>query len=132
MSVPRFWRKIPYRYKLIGTKCEVCEEVYFPPRNICPRCRRSGSLREIRLSGRGKIATYTVIHSAPESFEHEAPYIIGIVELEEGPHLTTQIVDCNPEEIRIDTPVEMVFRKINEDGQTGIIYYGYKFRPLTT
>ena len=53
---------------------------------------------------------------------------MAIVELEEGAKLTTQIVDCNPEDVEIGDEVEMVFRKIREEGDDGVISYGYKFR----
>jgi hypothetical protein len=130
--VSKFWREIPQRYNLIGTKCGECKTVYFPPRNVCPKCRRSsiGKIKPFKLSGKGKIYTYTVVHVAPKAFEDEVPYIIAIVKLEEGPFITSQIVDCKPEEVKINMPVEVTFRKIQEDGYTGAIYYGYKFKPI--
>jgi len=131
-AVPRFWREIPYRYNLIGTKCKVCDRVYFPPREVCPYCRRKslGNMEEIKLSGRGKLITYTIIYTPPSNFENQVPYAVGIVELDEGPRITSQIVDCDPEKLEIGMSVEAVFRKIQEDGDTGAIYYGYKFRPV--
>ncbi len=128
MSVPRFWRGIPARYRLIGSKCKNCNEVYYPPRKVCPKCKKA-RMDEVKLKGRGKIETYTVIHVAPEGFEEQVPYVVAIVRLEEGPCLTTQIVDCEPEDIYIGMPVEACFRRINEDGEAGVIYYGLKFRP---
>ncbi len=128
--IPRFWRNIRYRYNLIATKCETCGEIFFPPRKLCPNCRRRGKLVEKKLSGRGKIYTYTVVYNAPLGFEMQLPYIIAIVELEEGLRVTAQIVDCDPSEVYIGMPVEAVFRRISEDGEAGLIYYGYKFRPV--
>ena len=130
--VSKFWREIPHRYNLIGTRCGECKTVYFPPRNVCPRCRRSsiGKMEKYRLKGKGKIYTYTIVHVAPEAFEDEIPYVIAIVKLDEGPMVTSQIIDCNPDKIKVGMPVEMAFRKIQEDGDTGAIYYGYKFRPI--
>ncbi len=129
MSVPRFWRSIPARYRLIGSKCKNCYEIYYPPRKVCPKCRKA-KMEEVKLKGRGKIETYTVIHVAPEGFEEQVPYIIAIVRLEEGPCLTTQIVGCEPEDVYIGMPVEACFRRINEDGEAGVIYYGLKFKPV--
>ena len=130
MSIPRFWRNIKGRYNLIGTKCLNCSEIYFPPRNLCPRCRRMSKIEEFKLQGRGEVVTYTVIHAAPEGFHAQTPYIMAIVKLDEGPSLTTQIVDCDINEIEIGMKVEAVFRKIQEDGNAGLIYYGYKFKPI--
>jgi len=127
MSVARFWREQPARYNMYGDKCEGCKEVFFPPRDVCPECKGT-ALNKFKLSGKGKILTYTVIHVAPEGFEKEVPYVIAIVELDEGPKLTTPIVDCEPEDVKTGLKVESIFRKITEDGSKGAIYYGTKFR----
>ncbi len=127
--IPRFWRNIPYRYNLIGKKCLNCGEIYFPPRKICRNCRRKGKLVDIKLSGEGEVYTYTVIYVAPEGFEKRTPYIIGIIKLKEGVLVPGEIVDVEPKDVYIGMPVEVCFRKIKEDGEEGLIYYGYKFRP---
>lgn len=132
MSIPRFWRKTKARYNLIATRCESCRNTFFPPRKICPICRRTGKLEERKLKGRGEIVTYTVIRSAAEGFEMQTPYIMGIIKLDEGPMLTAQIVDAEIEEVEIGMRVEAAFRKISENGKEGIINYGCKFRPLST
>lgn len=131
-AVPRFWRAIPQRYNLIGNQCEVCEKVYFPPRESCPYCRRKsmGKMNDAKLSGKGTVITYTIIYVAPYNFEGQAPYPIAIIQLDEGPHLTAQIVDCKIDDIKIGMKVKSTFRKIQEDGWVGAIYYGYKFKPL--
>jgi len=130
-AVPRFWREIPQRYNLIGNKCEVCSRVYFPPREACPYCRRKsiGKMKDLKLSGKGKVVTFTIIYEAPENFEGQAPYPMAIIQLEEGPKLTAQIVDCKVEDVKIAMHVKSTFRKIQEDGYVGAIYYGYKFKP---
>lgn len=129
MSIPRFWRNMKSRYSLVGKRCTSCQEVFFPPRNFCPQCRRLGELEDYPLKGRGKVLTYTVIRTPPEGFEMLSPYVMALVELDEGPTLTTQVVDVDVNEVYIGMPVEKVFRKISEDGEAGLIYYGYKFRP---
>ena len=58
MSVPRFWRKQTNRYNLIGTKCETCGTYYFPPRTLCPKCRREGKIVDYKFKGTGKIVTF--------------------------------------------------------------------------
>jgi uncharacterized OB-fold protein len=128
--VVRSWRHIRERYNLIGVRCKNCGTVYFPSREICPKCRRKTEFEEIKLSGRGKVYTYSVVHVPPKDFEKQAPYVIAIIELEEGARITGQIVDCKPEDVYIGMPVEAVFRKIKEDGDDGVITYGYKFRPV--
>ncbi|WP_421077326.1 Zn-ribbon domain-containing OB-fold protein [Methanothermococcus sp. Ax23] len=127
--VVRSWRHINERYNLIGTRCKTCGTVYFPSRNVCPKCRRKGDIEQYKLSGKGKIYTYSIIHTPPKDFEKLAPYVIAIIELDEGPKLTAQ-VDCDIDKVQIGMPVEVAFRRIKEDGKDGVINYGYKFRPV--
>ena len=124
----RTWRHIQQRYNLIGSKCTTCGQVYFPQRVICPECRRRGNIEDIQFSGKGKIFTYSVIRTPTSEFKKIAPYAVAIIELEEGAKVTAQIVDTDVDDIQIGDPVEMVFRKIREDGPDGVISYGFKFK----
>ena len=126
----RTWRHIQQRYNLIGSKCNTCGELFFPSRVVCPNCRRKGNLEPFQFSGKGKIHTFSIIRSAPDDFKKAAPYAVAVIELEEGAKLTSQLVDCNVDEIEIGDDVEMVFRKIREDGKDGVISYGYKFKVI--
>jgi uncharacterized OB-fold protein len=81
------------------------------------------------LSGRGKVYSYTTVFDAPAGFGEFAPYPVALVQLEEGPMVTAQLTDVEPEEVSIGMPVEMVTRKLNEQGEEGVIVYSYKFRP---
>jgi len=103
---------------------------YFPMRNICPNCRRDGKPVTVRFSGKGKVFTYTIIRVPSEEFKAYAPYIVGIIQLDEGPNVTSQIIDCNVEDVYIGMPVEACFRKLMTQGKEGIICYGFKFRPI--
>ncbi|MBN2014914.1 MAG: Zn-ribbon domain-containing OB-fold protein [Candidatus Altiarchaeota archaeon] len=122
------WRLIPQRYNLVGTECKNCGEKFFPLRQLCPNCRRSGDVREVKYSGEGEIYSYTIVHTPSEGFEFMKPYVIGVIKLVEGPFITAQIVDCKPEDLEIGKKVELVFRKVIADGSNGIIRYGYKFK----
>ena len=126
-NVSAHWRRYSQRYGLVGSKCETCDTYYFPPREICPKCRRKGKMVEHVFSGKGKIESYTVVYSPPEELEGQAPYALAIIKLDEGPMLTAQIVDVPFEEIHIGMPVKVLFRRISEDGDSGLIHYGYKF-----
>ncbi|KYK30922.1 MAG: transcriptional regulator [Thermoplasmatales archaeon SG8-52-3] len=131
-AVPRFWREIPQRYNLIGNQCGSCNKVYFPPRESCPYCRRKsmGKMKNLKLKGQGEVLTYTIIYNAPEHFEGQTPYAMAIIKLDEGPKVTAQIVDCDLDKIKIGMRVQSTFRKIQEDGYIGAIYYGYKFKSV--
>ena len=131
MAIPRFWREIPSRYNLYGSKCGSCGTLDFPPRSICPQCgRRSvGRMERVKLKGKGTVVSYTVIHEAPAQYEMMKPYVLAIIELEEGCRLTSQVIDVDPAAVKIGMPVESAFRKLGQEGEAGIIHYGYKFRP---
>ncbi len=87
-------------------------------------------MKEKKLSGKGEVITYSIIHVGPSGFDEQTPYPIAIIKLEEGPQITAQIVDCPLDEIKIGMKLESTFRKIQQDGHTGAIYYGYKFKKL--
>ncbi|MBZ9570468.1 Zn-ribbon domain-containing OB-fold protein [Methanobrevibacter sp. TMH8] len=129
-DIIRSWRHIQQRYNLIGSKCTNCDGVYFPPRVICPKCRRKGNIENIQFSGKGKIHSFSIVETPTDDFKTIAPYAVAIIELEEGAKLTSQLVECDLDEIEIGDPVEMVFRKIREDGDDGVISYGFKFKPV--
>lgn len=132
MAVPRFWREQPQRYRLVASECGACQRVFFPPRSVCPHCRRDslGKIKPRQLSGRGKILTHTVVRQPGEGFEDQTPYVMAIVEAEEGCRVMAQIVDVEPDSVQEGLLVEACFRRIREDGRSGVIYYGYKFRPV--
>jgi len=129
MSVPRFWRRLKNLYNLIGTKCEKCGEYYYPPRNMCPRCRRNSLIVPFKFKGTGEVITYTIIHSATKDFAKSTPYVLAIIKLDEGPRLTSQVI-CDLRDIHIGMKVKSVFRRLGEESEKGMIYYGTKFVPL--
>ena len=73
--------------------------------------------------------TYTIIRVPPGPFADQAPYAVGIVELDDGVRLTAQVVDCDFSGLAIGLRVRLEFRKLSEEGAAGVIYYGYKFVP---
>jgi hypothetical protein len=125
--LPRFWRKIKYRYDLVGSYCENCGRSFYPPRNFCPTCRRKSDIKETRFGDKGIVLSYSVIHDTIDT-KMRRPYVVALIKLDEGPVITSQLI-CNPEEVRTGMRVKKVFRKYGEDGESGIIYYGTKFVP---
>ena len=128
MFPSRYWREIPQRYRLEAAKCVRCGKVSFPPRSKCPKCGNS-EFEQTVLPDHGVVRTFTVIHVAPPQFEDQTPYAVGIVELDGGVRITAQIVDCPLEDVKIGQKVRIEFRRIQEDGHSGVICYGYKCVP---
>ncbi len=97
------------RHELVIQRCERCSKYIFYPRAICPWCL-SSNLEWVKASGRGRVYSYTVIaQTASPGFRDEVPYIYAVVELNEGPHMGTNIVDCPIEDCKVDMPVTVVF-----------------------
>ena len=130
-AIPRFWREIQSRYNLIGTKCGNCGKVDFPPRSVCPDCGRKsvGKMQSYKLAGKGTVVTYTTIYDAPSQFDMQKPYVMAIIQMEEGVRLTSQLIDVKPDDVNIGMKVQATFRKLGQEGDAGVIHYGYKFRP---
>jgi len=128
MSVPRYWREQLPRYRLIGKECTECKTRYFPARTVC-KCG-STSFVDYKLSEKGEVITWTVIRNAPFGYEKYAPYVVALIELDDGLRILSQIVDVELNEVKPGLRVEAVFRRVKEDGSSGILQYGYKFRPI--
>ena len=125
----RYWRENQSRYNMIGAKCANCGKAYFPYRTMCPECGRKSinKMDELKFSGKGSVYSHTVVYEAHEQYEMMKPYILALIELDEGAKILGQIIDSEPSEIQIGTRVRSAFRKLGEEGKAGTIYYGYKF-----
>ncbi len=129
MTIPGDWRTRQQRLSLRAEVCNVCGKAIFPPRDVCPHCAQEKQ-SWTTLSGRGEVYSYTTMYNAPARFEEYAPYTVALVRLAEGPMVTAQLTDVDAGEVFIGMPVEMVTRKVSEEGEEGQILYSYKFRPL--
>lgn len=127
-SIPSSWRSIASRYRMIGTKVPGEDIIYFPPRTFCPVTKKPAT-EEVVLSGFGTIVAFTVTHVPPERHELNHPYAVGIIELEEGPRVTSEIVGVDVDQIKIGMPVKAAFRKYGADAADSVIVYGFKFTP---
>ena len=129
MSIPRNWRTRQQRYSLKAEVCNDCGKHIFPPRDVCPHC--AGQKQSwTNLSGQGQVFSYTTMFSAPAAFEEYTPYTMALVKLAEGPMITAQLTDVDSDKVFIGMPMEMVTRKLSQEGNEGQILYGYKFRPM--
>jgi uncharacterized protein len=124
------WRRISERYRLEGSICNTCKTKYFPMRKLCPTCRRKGQIDIYNFCGKGKIYSFSEITSAPAGLELHTPYVLAIVRLDEGPMITSQIVEATENDVAIGNKVEMVFRCIRRDDPEGPLHYGYKFKKV--
>ncbi len=112
------WSK-PYwtaaqEHRLILQFCPDCQHHVFYPRLYCPHCDGE-RLAWVEASGRGVVYTFTVVrNNAPSAFSADLPFVIAVVRLAEGVQMMTNIVGCDPAEVYMEMPVEVVFEKLNE------------------
>ncbi len=128
LNPARVAREFPSRYRLQGARCEKCGTVSLPARLVCPACR-GRKLVPFAVKPQGRVVTFTVVHVGPASHRHEVPYALAVVELEGGVRVTCQIVDIDTANVEIGLAVRLEFRRIQEDGEAGIIAYGHKAVP---
>ena len=127
MDLPRYHRLTAPYYRLEGRRCRRCGALHFPPRRDCGSCRGT-AMEPHRFSGRGTVYSFAEVAQAPQGFS--GPYMVALVELEEGVRVTAQLTDVDPDDVAIGMAVEMVTRRLQEKGPHGYIVYGYKFRPV--
>ncbi len=111
-------------HQLLIQRCTRCKEFQFYPRVICSKCM-SGNLEWEKASGRGKILAYTIVRRAvSQAYDADVPYVVALIQLDEGPTMMSNIVQCAPETLEIGRPVEVVFEDWSEEISIP------QFRPL--
>ena len=122
-SLP-FWEAAK-RHELQIQQCGSCGAHIFYPREVCPECL-SSDLQWLKVSGKGTVYSYTIAQAPTHpAFAEDVPYVIAIVELAEGPHLTTNITGCKPDEVRVGMPVVAMFDEVTPEITL------VKFRPAS-
>jgi uncharacterized protein len=100
--------------QLVLQRCTECDRFQFYPRSLCTSC--AGVPEWVDAAGRGTLYTYTVIRqNRSKAFAALSPYAVGIVELDEGVRMMSNIVDCDVEALRVGMPVEVVIVKAADD-----------------
>ena len=97
--------------------CTACGGAFFYPRVICPRCG-ARDIAWIKASGRGKLHTFAIAHqSINRAMKVSPPYVLAMVELDEGPRMLTNLVNVapDPKALRCDMPVRVVFSRLTDE-----------------
>ena len=108
-----FWDALKQR-RLLIQRCEDCSHAYYYPRPFCPACL-SDDVKWEEAGGKGKLYSFVINHRAAPGFV--APYIIAVVQLDEGPRMMTNLigVEPDPEMVRCEMQVEIVFDDVDDD-----------------
>jgi len=102
------------RHELVIQQCPACSDYQFPPRAHCGACG-AGDLNWREASGKGTVYTYTVAHRAPHPvFTDQCPLVVAVVELEEGPRLISNIVNCDPNDVKVGLAVVVAFDPVDD------------------
>ena len=119
--------------RLIASQCRSCGELCFPKKEngLCGHCQ-SSELKEVELSGRGKLYSYTVVTQRPsEVYKGEVPYALGFVEMPQGIRIETLLTGCDFGVLSVGMDVEMVIERLHQD-EDGNDVMAYKFRPAAS
>ena len=104
-------------------QCRKCSAFRFPPAEVCSECT-SEAYDWKPVSGKGRVFSFVIYHRAYHpGFQDEIPYVVGVIELDEGARMLSNVIGCKPEEVRCDMPVEVAFEDITEEMSLP------KFRP---
>ena len=95
-------------------RCVACRRFRYYPAPICPHCASFHFAWE-PVSGRGTVHSFTWVYRAAPGFEAMVPYAYGVVELEEGPMMTTVFVDVGIDQLRIGLPALVSYEQVTED-----------------
>ena len=118
-----FWEAAK-RHELVIQRCKSCDSFFFFPRSACPECL-SPEVEWVQVSGKGRLHTWTVVRQpAHPGFKDDVPYIYAMIQLDEGPRMISNLVECSLEDAKVDMPVTAVFDDITPEWTL------VKFKPV--
>ena len=112
----------------MGGKCKKCGKIHLPPRPLCDNCF-SKEFEWVKLSDRGKLLTYTIIHVAPPQFQAMTPYAVGIIQLENGVKIPGMIKETALDKIKVGMPLKIEFEE-HPQTQEWPQWPRYYFKPF--
>ncbi|MCK4445229.1 MAG: hydroxymethylglutaryl-CoA synthase family protein [Thermoplasmata archaeon] len=124
-AIPLLRREEDLNIRLHGKKCKGCGTVMTLALKICPHCRSSKDFEDVKLSKRGKIVTYSQEYYYPTP---EPPVTMAVIDLDGGGRILAQMTDSQAEDVEVEMPVELTFRKLHTGG--GFVNYSWKCRPI--
>lgn len=108
-----FWAAVQER-RLVMPKCNACGKVTFPPTVACPQCGGT-AFTWSPMSGRGKVFSFVVYHRVYHpAFKDKVPYVVAVIELEEGPRIISNVVGIPNDEVQCEMPVTVVYEEVRD------------------
>ena len=116
---------------LVGCRCRDCGISVFGPATFCQGCT-SSDLEPVELSKRGILYSYTTVRVPPAGWPGPVPYVLGQVELPEGPQVLAELVDCPESDLKIGLEVELTLHSVQPaEGDTKLVVYKWRPAPET-
>jgi uncharacterized OB-fold protein len=113
IETQRFWDAVQER-RLVMPACDRCGKVTFPPTVACPACSGAAFTWK-EMSGRGKVFSFVVYHRVYHpAFADKVPYVVAVVELEEGPRIISNVVGMPVEDVQCEMPVTVVYEEVRD------------------
>jgi hydroxymethylglutaryl-CoA synthase len=126
-SAVTYWRDAKQELNFHGARCRNCGAVQYPIPRVCGECGTRDQLDEIKLARSGTVYTFTLDHLVGGQYVNvPAPRLV--VDLESGGRVFLEMTDGDPQEVKVDMPVEVIFRRLHEG--SGFHNYYWKCRPL--
>ena len=113
---------------LVGTRCRDCQVYVFGPAVFCQACTSSG-LETVELSKQGTLYSYTIVRVPPSGWPGPVPYLLGQVELPEGPQVLAEIIGCQEADLKIGMEVELALQPVMAESEESAKAV-YKWRPV--
>ena len=109
-----FWEGAK-RGELMMPRCKKCDNIFFYPREECPNCL-SSDLEWVKVSGRARLHSFTIVRQpAHAAFRDDVPYVYAIVQLDEGPRIISNVVECDHDQFKVDMPLEAVYDDVTSE-----------------
>jgi len=121
-----FWEAAK-RHELHLQKCKRCRNYQWYPRYLCSHCG-SRNMEWKKVGGKGRVYSFTIIRQVvanSPAFQRDIPFVVALIELNEGPRMYSNIIGCKPEDVRVGMNVEVVFDDVTNDISLP------KFKPAT-
>lgn len=115
---------------LLGMRCRACGVTVFGPAAFCQSCT-AADLEPVELAAQGTLYSYTIVRVPPAGWPGAAPYVLGEVELPEGPHILAEVIDCAHDALRVGMPVRLALQTVSPDGSAAAARVVYKWRPVS-
>ncbi|MBU8906237.1 Zn-ribbon domain-containing OB-fold protein [Desertibacillus haloalkaliphilus] len=114
LETKRYWEGCK-NHELLIQQCSDCGAYQFYPRMLCTDCM-SRNVEWVNASGTGKISSFTIVRRAPnKAYAADVPYVLALIKLDEGPTMMSNVIECEPEKVKIGMKVEVVFDDWTEE-----------------